>query len=221
MKKLFFAITFLFLSNAYSQQISIHPTGIQGSAGFGFVHFDIDDPNTQQLDLKQGVYASVGGEKGFGFLNSYLTISLNYLKTDGQAKYKYVNTDGTYTSSSLVDLGVNLFQAGLGLKFKLIDDSWFRPYIEGGGLFGYYQIQYKNLTSTSITGPNTNFLTRDSIFDLGHYGEAGLEIVFSDTFGIKVAFRETWNKTKAVETLGSQEIKYKSQVYYLSLLKKF
>jgi hypothetical protein len=221
MKNIFFVLTFLFASNAFAQQYRIQPTGITGSAGFGFVHFDIDDPNPQLLDLKQGVYTSVGGQKAFGFLNAYLTISLNYLKTDGKAKYKYVNADGTYTSTNLVDLGVDLFQAGLGLKIRLLDDSWFCPYVEGGGLFGYYQIQYKNVNSTTVTGPNSAFLTRDSIFDLGHYAEAGLEITFSNTFGVKAAFRETWNKTKLVETLDKQEIKYKSQVYYLSLLKSF
>lgn len=221
MKKFVFFIVLFFATSSFAQQFRIQPTGIKGSAGFGFVHFDITGDNPQKLDLNQGAYMSIGGEKGFDFLNLFLTISLNYLKTDGQAMYKYKNADGTYLSGALVNFDLNIFQAGLGLKFKVFGDSWFSPYVEGGGLFGFYQTQYKNANSSTITGPNTNYPTRDSIFDLGKYAEAGLEIAFSNTFGFKAALRQTWNKTKKVETLDNQEVSYRSQVYYISLLKSF
>lgn len=220
--KIFLALfTLLIASTSHAQFTSFRPTGITGSAGFGFVHFDVNDPHSQNLEIDDGVYTAVGGERGFGAANLYLTISLNYLNADGDTDYNYVSGSNTYTSNTKINFDMTLFQAGLGLKLKLIDEGWFKPYVEAGGLFGYFQLKYKNLSSTTITGPDTNYKSSDSLFDFGYYGEAGLEITFSETFGIKAGMRMTKNRTKEFETLGDQRIDYESQVYYLGLLKQF
>ena len=222
MRVLFIIAALFITSTSHAQFSGIQPRGIMGSAGFGFVNFDINEPLTSNLEIDDGVYTAVGGEKGFGVANLYLTISLNYLKADGDTDYNYTSGSNTYTSTSKVNFDLNLFQAGLGLKLKLIDDGWFKPYVEAGGLFGYFQIQYKGLAlGSNISGPDSNFKKDDSLFDFGYYGEAGLEIAFSETFGIKAAMRMTKNKTKEFETLADQKVDYESQVYYLGLLKKF
>lgn len=219
-----FAIFFA-VSTSYAQ-FRIQPTGITGSAGFGFVDFNTSAPLVHDFNMKNGVFTAVGGEKGLGAANLYLTISLNYLKTDGDSKYDYTTTSGAthYTSSANVPFNLDIFQAGLGLKLKLIDDYWIRPYVEGGGLFGYFQVKYSNLgvgSNVNVTGTDTGLKRDDSIFDFGYYGEAGAELAFSDTFGVRAALRMTKNKTKEFKTLADKQIEYESQVYYLSLLKKF
>lgn len=221
MKFIIVIAALLMTSTSYAQFGGIRPTGIMGSAGFGFVNFDVDAPLTQNLEIDDGVYTSVGGEKGFGVANLYLTIALNYLKADGDTDYSYTSGSNTYTSNTKINFDTDLFQVGLGLKLKLIDEGWFKPYVEAGGLFGYFQIKYKNLSSTTVNGPDNNFKKSDSLFDFGYYGEAGLEITFSETFGVKVGMRVTQNETKEFETLGDQKVEYQSQVYYLGLLKKF
>jgi hypothetical protein len=225
MKILLSFLIFFAASTSYAQ-FRIQPTGITGSAGFGFVNFDTSAPLSQSFKMDDGVFTAIGGEKGLGAANLYLTISLNYLKSDGDSAYDYTTTSGTthYTSSTNVPFNLDIFQAGLGLKLKLIDDYWIRPYVEGGGLFGYFQVKYTNLavgTNINITGPDTGLKRDDSLFDFGYYGEAGAELAFSDTFGLRLALRMTKNKTKAFETLADKQIEYESQVYYLSLLKKF
>ncbi|MES2767696.1 MAG: outer membrane beta-barrel protein [Bdellovibrionota bacterium] len=226
MKILLVLFALFITSTSYAQFTSIRPTGIVGSAGFGFVNFDTSEPLTQSFEIDDGVFTAVGGEKGLGAANLYLTISLNYLKAKGDTIYNYTTTSGAtnYTSNGVVPFNLDIFQAGLGLKLKLIDDYWIRPYIEAGGLFGYFQVKYTNLsvgTNVNVTGTDTGMKKDDSLFDFGYYGEAGAELAFSDTFGVRVAMRMTKSKTKEFETLADQEVEYESQVYYLSLLKSF
>lgn len=223
MKFLFVLAALLITSTSYAQFSGIRPTGITGSAGFGFVNFDTKAPLAQSFEIDDGVYTAIGGEKGLGAANLYLTLSLGYLKADGETLYDYTTTNGAthYTSNSVVNFDLNVFQAGLGLKLKLIEEYWIRPYVEGGGLFGYFQVKYRNLTGLNVTGPDTGSKKDDSLFDFGYYGEAGLELEFSETFGLKAAMRMTKNKTKEFETLADQKVEYDSQVYYISLLKKF
>lgn len=221
MKIFLVLFTLLITSTSHAQFSSFSPDGVMGFAGFGFVNFDVKDPHSQDMEIDDGVYTAIGGERGFGAANLYLTLSLNYLKADGDTDYNYISGSNTYTSNSKINFDLTLFQAGLGLKLKLIDEGWFKPYVEAGGLFGYFQLRYKNLNSTTVTGPDNNFKSSDSLFDFGYYGEAGLEITFSETFGLKVGMRVTRNRTKEFETLGDQRIDYESQVYYLGLLKSF
>ena len=226
MKFILAAVVILLSSTSYAQFTNFRPTGIMGSAGVGFVTFDINAPSGQNLEFDDGVFTAIGGEKPFGAANLYLTISLNYLKSDGKSNYDYTTNNGAtqYTSNGTVPFNIDLFQAGLGLKIKLIDEGWFKPYVEAGGLFGYFQLKYTNLSTSSnlnVTGADTGFKKDDSLFDFGYYGEGGLEITFSQSFGVKAAMRMTKSKTKEFDTLGEQKVDYDSQVYYLSLIKKF
>lgn len=223
----FLVVLFLFLisSNSYAQY-NINPSGIKGSAGFGFVNFDTSAPLTQSFEIDDGVFAAIGGEKALGTSYLYLGFSLNYLKAKGDTMYDYTTTNGatTYSSSNVVPFDLSIFQLGLGLKLKFIEGYWIRPYIEAGGLFGYFQLKYNNLvvgSTVTATGPDTGLKRDDSLFDFGYYGEGGLELAFSETFGLKLGVRQTKNKTKELETLGEQKVEYESMVYYLSLLKNF
>jgi hypothetical protein len=181
-------------SGSGSGSFNINPSGISGSAGAGVVLFDVVKPSSEFL-LDQGIYAAIQAERGLGFLHLYLTISLSYLTTQ-------------------------VFQGGLGLKFKLLQQSWVRPYVEAGGTGGYYQIAYKD-TATKVTGPGSAAKDKDAILDFGTYAEGGVELAFSSTFGIRAAARFTENQTKAFVTLNNQKIQYRSEIYYLSALKNF
>lgn len=226
MKILLALSALLITSTSYAQFTSIRPTGIVGSAGFGFVNFDTSEPLTQSFEIDDGVFTAIGGEKGLGAANLYLALSLNYLKAKGDTIYNYTSTNGTtnYTSNGVVPFNLDIFQVGLGLKFKLIEDYWIRPFIEAGGLFGYFQVKYTNLTvgsNVTVTGTDTGLKRDDSLFDFGYYGEGGMEMAFSETFGVRIAMRMTKNQTKEFETLADKKVEYESQVYYLSLLKNF
>jgi len=197
----------------------INPSGIAGSAGAGIVIFDVSKP-AADFALDQGIYGAVQGERGLGFAHLYLTLSLGYLQTEGQTKYNYSTLSGDNYTGDDVKFKASVFQGGLGLKFKVLQESWVRPYVEAGGSGGYYQIAYTNAGST-VTGPGSDKKEKDAILDFGTYYEGGTEIAFSETFGIRVAARFTANQTKPVVTLGKQKIQYKSEIYYLSLLKNF
>lgn len=214
MKRIFvLLIVCLMAENLFAQRVNISPRGINGSAGVGFAIFDVKAPNNLALQIEDGVYAGLGVEKGFGATGLYLTFALNYMTTKGQVNYNYTPLSGSPFNSAGVNFDANFMQGSLGLKFKLIDSYWFRPYVEGGGLGGYFNIKYSNILGL----PKTT----DSLLDFGTYYEGGVEVSFSDMFGIRLAARFTNNETKELDTLGNQKFKYMGKVYYLTLLKAF
>jgi hypothetical protein len=57
--------------------------------------------------------------------------------------------------------------------------------------------------------------------DFGQYGEAGADINFSDSFGLKLAARFIQSETKEFESLNKQKVKWEGYIYFLTLLKNF
>lgn len=218
-------VTAFFLgSTAHAQGMKINPKGISGSAGAGFVTWTTLEPGSANFRFDQGQFVAVAGERGFGVLNLYLNLSLAYMKGTGQVNYRYQTlTTETYTAND-VNFSMELFQAGLGLKLKLIDGYWFRPYIEGGGTGGWFKIAYDNLankvTSSPVAGM-TNYKKEDSLLDFGRYAEGGIEISFSDQFGIRPAARFVDSETKKLLTLDNKALRYQAAIYYLALLVSF
>lgn len=206
------------LALAQNSAFKLNPKGITGAAGAGVVLFDVETPSTQ-FSIDQGIFASISGEKGLGALNLFLTLSLNYLQTEGQTFYNYSTLSGDNYTGTDVPYTTQLFQGGLGLKFRLLN-GWFRPYAEAGGLAGYFSMTYSD-TDARVTGPGNDVKTKDALLDFGYYYEGGLEIAFSPEFGLKVAARFTENQSKPFETLGDQRLNYSTEVYYLSLLRQF
>ncbi|MFK8138233.1 MAG: outer membrane beta-barrel protein [Bdellovibrionales bacterium] len=209
----------LLLSLGLSAQ-NIRPAGLNAYAGFGFAEYDISSP-ASNFTMDRGVFASISGERGFEFLNSYLTFSINLLQSKGQADYNYTPLSAPSVVAPGVDFDSNLFQFGLGYKIKIFDGGWFRPYAEIGYLGGYYQIEYSNVSSNITSGSASDAKTSDSLFDSGGYLEAGVEIDFSAEFGLKIAARQADMKTGELDTLDQSAIDYKTTVVFLSVLKAF
>lgn len=223
----FFIISLLFgcivASPLQAAPINIHPSGgIQGSAGAGFVIFKTLAPNNLQFNFTNNVYAALSVEKALGFLSMYIVFSLDYLTSNGYSLYSYTTPAGLYSSgSNLAYFNSNFFEAGLGIRLKLIENYFIRPYVEGGGLGGYFTIKYNNLTTALTVKPDNNYKSEDSLLEFGSYYEGGIEVAFSQRFGVRAAARFTTNTTKPLITLANKELKYSSEIYYLSLLTTF
>jgi hypothetical protein len=223
-------LTFVFLttSSAWAARPSASPSatdltpkGVRGYAGFGVVNWTVLEPDSARFRFDQGTFATLGGERGFGFLNLYLNFSLAYMRGAGQVNYDYSNLSGEHYTGSDVNFNMDLFEAGLGLKLKLIDGFWFRPYIEGGGTAGYFTITYTNLSQKLTSQLTGNYKTSDSLLSFSRYTEAGLEIDFSDTFRIRPTVRFISTETKPLVTLAEKRLHYEAAVYYLALLVQF
>jgi hypothetical protein len=210
----------LFAGKAQAQS-NFQIKGVSGSAGVGYADFTINKPKAD-YDLHRGTIITASGEKGFDVLNMYLVISLNYLKTDGNSNYDYTNLSGTRYTGQNLDFNANVFQATLGLRFKLIDAYWFRPYIEAGGVGGYYTVEYQAADIASKVTPVDNEIPKkDSMVDFGYYGEGGLEIQFAERFGVRVAARLEKTETQKIKTLANQTVNYDTHIYYFALLAQF
>lgn len=218
-KFLFIAFIFLFHIGANAQ--SIKPAGLNGYAGFGFSEYTIDSDGASSFKMDRGVFAAISGERGFDVFNTYLTFTINLLKSEGSSNYDYTPLSGTAVTASNVSFDSNLFQFGLGFKWKIIDGTWFRPYVELGAVGGYYQLKY-SLTSTGLTtGSIGDAKLSENLFDSGSYGEVGIEIDFSSEFGLKVAARQMKMTTAKFETLDNSKLGYTAKVVFLSVLRSF
>lgn len=216
----------VFLSGALAQAQGVRgmpklPTsgnmGLQGSAGIGFADFAVGSPE-KDLRIDRGTYVAAAIERGFDILNLYLTLSLSNMTAEGTSNYSYSILSGTktYTGTDM-KFKSNITDLGLGLKFKIIDGYWFRPYVEGGVLGGYHQISY-NSASTALSSQGSDYKSSDVVMGSGHYGEAGIEIMFSEAFGVKLAGRASEYTTKPMETFANSSLRFRTETYYFSLL---
>lgn len=198
--------------------------GIRTYAGMGFADFEVKSP-ASNFRMDQGVYAFIGGERDINESGTSVTISFNYLTTQGQSFYDYSTLGGARYTGADIGFDSTNYQLGLGFRQRFFPQSWLRPYVEGGGLFGYHEIKYTdNINSiTQVAGaPNAaDFKRDDALVGFGYYGEAGLEIDFSDTYGVKVGGRYQMTETRAFETLGDQKVKFETLIFQLGLVLAF
>lgn len=191
--------------------------GLQGSVGAGFADFKVKAPEAD-FRLDRGVFATVSIERGFNVMNLYLTLGLSNMQADGVANYRYTNlSTSTAYSANDVKFKASLLDLGLGLKLKLIDRYWFRPYIEGGGLGGYHTVSYTSKLDT-LAAQGSDYKNKDVVMGSGYYGEGGIEAMFSGKFGVRLAARQSNYVTKNLETLKDRELKLQVETYYFSIL---
>ncbi len=188
---------------------------IKGSAGFGIIEYTVTEPSTA-FRLDDGIFTALQGEAPFGFLA--MTVSLNYLKTEGRSNYDYSTLAQNYTATDLA-FDSTSFQLGLGLKLPLLPAP-LSPYVEGGGILGYHTIKYKGDLS-QLTAQGSDFKREDSLTELGYYAEAGLEVTFSESFAIRAAYRYIKMESRPFSTLGDQKIIFDARVIHAAVLKQF
>lgn len=190
--------------------------GVNTYGGFGFADFEVKSPSSN-FRMDQGIFAFIGGEREVNESGLSVTISFNYMATEGQSFYDYTTLGGTsYTGTDIAFDSAN-YQLGLGLRQRFFPNAWFRPYIEGGGLFGYHEIKYKgDLSQMSATG--SDFKRKDGLTGFGYYGEGGVEVDFSETYGVRIGGRYQVTETRAFETLGDQKVKFETLVFQLAFM---
>lgn len=191
--------------------------GIRGSAGLGFTDFTVVDPS-DNFKMDRGAFSAVAIERGFDVMNLYFTVTISYMGAEGRANYKYVNssTGVTYAANN-VNFKANLFDLSLGFKLKLIDHYWFGPYIEGGGMGSFHEVIYTTkLDTLESFGPD--WKRKDTIMGSGGYAETGIEVNFTEKFGLKFAGRFTDQRSKEVETLNKVKMNLRTETYYFSAL---
>ncbi len=191
--------------------------GFQGSVGVGFTDFKTHIPSND-FKLERGTYFAAQLERGFDVMHLYLTLGLNIQSASGVANYSYTNLSSS-TSYAKTDLPfkTQMYEVTLGLKFKLIDDYWFRPYVEGGGIGSYNNVNYDSRVS-SLAATGSDYKSTDVIMGSGYYGEAGVEVMFAPRWGVKLAAREAIMQTKKLETLGNRAVRLQNEIYYFSVL---
>lgn len=209
--------TVSFVEQSFGQIQNIRPRGVKGSAGFGLAEYKIHSGFENYL-MDDGLFTTVQAETPLDALGLHATLMLNFFKTAGRTNYQYSTLSQTYTASD-VAFDAQTFQIGLGMKWRPLE-AVMSPYIEGGGIMGYYQVQYKNL-SAQTAAQGTEAKARDSLTETGYYGDAGLEIRFSEKFGVKAGYRYQMMSTRPFNTLGDNKIKYAARVLHFGVVTQF
>ncbi|MCJ8275679.1 MAG: outer membrane beta-barrel protein, partial [Bdellovibrionales bacterium] len=197
---LVFAVTILLSYQAQAQNFGGTNLGFRGMAGylgFGVAEFTVLTPSAN-FRMDDGTMVYLAGEKELGQSGLFITISINYMDTEGQSFYEYSTLGGTNYSTPAnteVNFSSEHLQLGLGLKFKLFPTTFFRPYGEGGGLFGYHTIEY-NPRAGDITNADGGEKLKDGLTGFGWYMEAGVEIDFSEVWGIRTGVRYQLTETR-------------------------
>ena len=196
--------------------------GMSGYAGFGVAEFSVLNPSTA-FRMDQGVTAYLGGEKEMGKTGLFITFNVNYMSSDGQSFYDYTALGGSnYATNPGTEINFSStnYQLGIGLKFKLFPTSFFRPYGEGGGLFGYHEIEYKPQAG-QLTNSDGGYKSKDGLTGFGYYVEAGVEIDFSKSWGIRTGVRYQITETRPFETLGNEKVKFESRAFQFGIARNF
>ena len=198
---------------------NIEGSGVQGSVGAGFTDFTITSP-AANFKIDRGTYAAAQIEHGFGTTPLYFTMTFSQMNATGNANYKYTDLgkSTTYTATNL-GFRAQVLDLSLGFKWKIIDNYWFRPYIEAGGVGSYDQITYDD--SSTLTAQGTAWKKTDVIMGSGGYAEGGIEVSFTDKFGVKFAAKYTDQQTKDLETQNNEKLQFKAETYYFSALMNF
>lgn len=218
-------ISVLFFAGVFAHAQSIKglpslPTsgiGFQGSVGVGFTDFKTQMPS-RDFKLDRGTYFSGQLERGFDVLHLYLTLGLNYQGATGVANYEYRNlSSSNHYAVTDMPFKATMYEVTLGLKMKLIDNYWFRPYVEGGGIGSYNQVVYDSRLS-ALRSVGSDYKATDVIMGSGYYGEAGVEVMFTPKWGVKLAARQAFIQTKKLETLNNLGVRLQNEIYYFSLV---
>lgn len=191
--------------------------GLTGSAGIGFTDILTQSPSAD-LKFDRGTYFVTQVERSFDFAHLYLTVGIDFMDAEGLANYRYTNLSSstTYTLTD-VPFRTKIYELTLGLKLKLIDGYWFRPYVEGGGVGNYNELTYgSKITQLSATG--SDYKRKDTIMGSGYYAEAGIEIELGERFGLKLAARQSVLQSKKLETLANRTMRLAAETYYLTML---
>ena len=195
---------------------------MSGYAGFGVAEFSVINPEAN-FRMDQATMMYLGGEKQMGKTGLFLTFTLYYMQSDGQSFYDYTALGGANYATNpgtQIDFSSTHYQLALGLKFKLFPTSFFRPYGEGGGLFGYHELQYKPRAG-QLTINDGNHKDKDGLTGFGYYMEAGVEIDFSELWGIRTGVRYQITETRPFETLANEKVKYEMRAFQFAIARNF
>ena len=228
-KKIMITMGAVFSLCSFSQAQSFGGTnlgfqGMSGYLGFGVAEFSVLNP-ANNFRMDQGQYLYLAGEKPIGMTGLSITFSVNFMETGGQSFYDYTTLGGTQyqndpSVASEIDFDSEHLQLGIGFKFKIFPTSWFRPYGEAGGLFGYHTINYSP-SAGEITPNDGGFKDKDALVGFGYYGEAGVEIDFSEAWGIRTGIRYQITETREFETLANQSVEYEVRAFQFGIGRKF
>jgi hypothetical protein len=207
---------FLFISSSHASEESAH---LEGSVTYGFGPVNVLSPSTD-LKINPAQVFSLNGEKSFSLLHLYLEAMFIYTKTTASVNYNYT-TAVNYVATN-ANAGLDIYGAGFGLRFKILDHSAIRPFAEFGGLGNYMQFTYdSSIRTANNMSSGSDFKSLDAVLDFGTYVEGGFEIDVGRGSGIQIADRYLDSNSRPLATLKNQMIHYMANFYLFSVFSRF
>jgi hypothetical protein len=211
-----------FLIGALCVSLSAQAQAIKPSFAFGFTSYGVSNP-ASNFSLDSGFFAQLGVEAPLNDDGLSLNAFFNYMNSGGgYGAYNYQSGSTNY-SSSRVDVDYTGYQLGLGLRQRFLLGSAFRPYIEGGGLFGYHNLEYGDTSTITSSGPGAAdaFKESESQMSVGYYGEVGADLDLAEALGLKVGVRYQYSQSSEFETLGEEKLTFDNVFFIFGLALRF
>jgi len=190
-----------------------------GSVGFTGGTTTAFAPNGQFDANAQGGFSISGETKLLGPF--YVEVGLSGVNTAGKLKYDYIGTDAVHYLDDDVNFTMERMITHGGLKLRLLDFSFFHLYASGGGIMGTMNINYDVATNTTITGAGSQYAVNQKDIALrGGYVEAGLDVLVGK-YGLRMAGRAMDYRTKALDAMAKQELKFKDAMGVVTIVVEF
>lgn len=157
----------------------------------------------------------------FPMLRNFMsfTIGFMYARMYGKSQYQdrltglQINDQKSFLSNT---------EGMFGLKFRPVNFKYLKLYVGGGGILGSKKLRHDKADYEERFGPApTSFKEIEKKKGWGHFLEAGTEIIFSKTSGLRVGAQLINQSTERFATLNKKSINGSYAVYTLMYIHYF
>lgn len=179
--------------------------GFLGPSGFGGYESDaIASNGKKSIDAKGTLGYGLGLE--LPMLGNFLSFNLGIYYGKNEAKSQYhdkaanlqIDDQLSYTSQN---------GAQMGLKIRPVNFKYWKIFAGAGGTFGFTKLRHDEADYIEKHGAlPSNFKAKENIKNWGHYLEAGAEVIFSKSSGLRFQGQLMNVRTDRYETLNKKPI---------------
>lgn len=158
-----------------------------------FIHKDI-------ADFSAGAGLMIGME----FIKlGPLTIGIGAAYSGRSGKTQFSNSQATVEN---LETSMTQISADAGAKFRFVNSKKFKIFAGGGLLAGSMVMQFDDKDFEKKVGSIIGFEESETKSYSGHYFDAGIEYIFSNTSGLRVSARRETIRTEKYENLGKERL---------------
>lgn len=193
--KVLFILSFLFIAQAKADFI------LSPGAGFSTAGKSDESLNGRDVLKTSSGVGLVANMDWIVFRPLTIGIGAGYYSHISEVQYQ---NDQAIANKLDATMGQLNFEVGAKLRF--INFKRFKVFIGGGLSAGNLSLSFDQDDFEETTGGENGYEMRESKSYTGHYWDAGIEYIFSNTSGLRISVKDQTIKSKKFENLGDKEL---------------